>query len=285
MHAPVLLSQASGSMVSMLLLHWHGWQAPPTSSGLPKKPDAHSSHRLPVWTNKHSGNCHHGSLVCSSIISKAIKTIIGEALTGSCLKKQTALGQTMATWCRAWMVPPRAPRHDAHPLSSSAVLSTLHWAPVIPHHTAGDKVHGHAVITHTSHSAWHLPSEATPINNPLTLVLWSHLTHINTPSPWEAQPNQPSLHTPTKYLCIPRYRHTRLAVWLDPGNSHWQTGVHSRGHQGKGRGGNGHLIPGWDLHSSQPGTCTTGYTACRDCRQTHCSLAVTQRRFSTTVKK
>lgn len=167
-------------------------------------------------------------------------------------------------------------------------VPVLSCQPFAQHHsslTAADEVHGHAGTTHTNHSALAPSQWGTPCNNSLMLVLWSHLTQRNVSSPWEVQPNQPPLHSPTKYLCIPRYRHTRLAVWLDPGNSHWQTGVHSRGHQGKGRGGSGHLIPGWGLHSSQPGTCTTEYTACRDCRQTHCSFGVNKLRFSTTVKK
>lgn len=103
MHVPVFLSQASESVVSMLLLHWHGWQAPPTSSGLPKKPDAHSSHRLPVRTNRHGGNYHHSLLVHSPINSKTEarqqRLLMRGILIGSCSKQWAALGETVAARC------------------------------------------------------------------------------------------------------------------------------------------------------------------------------------------
>lgn len=64
---------------------------------------------------------------------------------------ETALGETRVIWCRAWMVPPRAPRQVAHPLVP--VLSCQPFAQHQSSLTAADEVHGHAGTSHRNHSA------------------------------------------------------------------------------------------------------------------------------------
>lgn len=81
------------------------------------------------------------------------------------------------------MVPPRAPRHAACPLSSRAVLP-----PFAEHQSSLTtllEMRFMVMLASPTQATlpWHLPSEATLSNSPLMLMVWSHLTYINIPSP------------------------------------------------------------------------------------------------------
>lgn len=197
---------------------------------------------------------------------------MGTTLIGSCSKQQRQYLVRLQQLGAAWMELPQAPRHGAAAQLPAHLSPQFHCcpvhlcrAPVIPRHAARDEARSGAGIAYTSHSAL----ARSKCCQPPAATHWRwYCGHIQQPIrtyPFSrGGPTQPApLCTPAKYLCIPHYRHTRLAAWPDPGNSRWQTGVRSRGHQGKGRGGSGRLIPGRGLRSSQPGTCTMGYTACR----------------------
>lgn len=64
----------------------------------------------------------------------------------------------------------------------------------------------------------HLPSEATPSNNPLMLVLWVHLSHMNIrtePLPDRFNPtSHPSIHPPSTYVSHATDTHDLQCDWI-----------------------------------------------------------------------
>lgn len=199
------------------MLHWHGWQAPPTSSGLPKKPDAHSSQRLPVRTNRHSGNCHHGSLVRSPIISKAIKTINGGALTGSCLKKQRL--HLVTPWQlgaeHGWYHP--APQGMLL-IPSVPVLSCPPFADHQSSFTILLEMRFMVALASPAQAALpcHLPGEATPQQHPTdagAVVTSNSYEHTLLPERFNPT-SHPSILPPSTYVSHATDTHDLQCDWI-----------------------------------------------------------------------